>query len=165
MCYLRVNGYAAETERTFFLSKPTEEERSIFNHMREARQKALEQVKPGIKCSDIDLVAQNFLKEKGYGNYLLHRSGHGIGQGNHEGPWIANGSDHILQENMVISIEPGIYIPEIGGFRHSDTVLVTKDGYELLTKYCRDIDELTIGKSKLVKKIIGKIIQGAMGIK
>ena len=164
MCYLRVNGYAAETERTFFLSEPTEEEKNIFTHMREARKKAFEVIKPGANCSDVDRAAQDFLKEKGYGKYLLHRTGHGIGQGNHEGPWVAEGSDHVLEENMVISVEPGIYIPEIGGFRHSDTVLVTKDGYELITKYPRDIEDLTILKPKQLRKMIGKIVQKAMKI-
>jgi len=164
MCYLRVNGYAAETERTFFLSEPTEEERKIFNHMREARKKAFEVIKPGVRCSDVDRAAQDFLKEKGYGKYLLHRTGHGIGQGNHEGPWVADGGDHILDVNMVISVEPGIYIPEIGGFRHSDTVVVTKDGYELLTKYNRDIEDLTFLKPKRFSRMIGKIVQKAMKI-
>jgi len=164
MCYLRVNGYAAETERTFFLSEPTEEERTIFNHMRSARQKAFEIIKPGVKCSRVDKAAQDFLKECGYKEYLLHRTGHGIGQGNHEGPWVADGSDHILEENMVISVEPGIYIPELGGFRHSDTVLVTKSGYELLTKHSREIEDLTILKPRRMKKMMGKIIQKAMNI-
>jgi Xaa-Pro dipeptidase len=164
MSYLRVNGYAAETERTFFLSDPTEEEKKIFNHMCEARQKAFEVIKPGVKCSEVDCTVQNFLKEKGYGDYLLHRTGHGIGQGNHEGPWIAEGSDHILEENMIISIEPGIYIPDIGGFRHSDTVLVTKDGYELLTKFNRDLEDLTIIKPKRIKRLMGKFVQKALKI-
>ncbi|HHW07573.1 MAG TPA: M24 family metallopeptidase [Clostridia bacterium] len=69
----------------------------------------------------------------GFKDNLLHWTGHGIGLGNHEGPFIAEGSTDILKESMVISIEPGIYIQNLGGFRHSDTVLVTKDGFELLT--------------------------------
>lgn len=165
MCYLRVNGYAAECERTFCLAPPTEQHKQMFQAMQVAREKAFAMVKPGVRASDVDKAAMDYLTKAGYGDYLLHRTGHGIGQGNHEGPWVAEGSDHILQENMVISIEPGIYIPEIGGVRHSDTVLITKDGYECLTKYPTDLKSLTILKKRFLKKIKGQIIQKAVGMK
>jgi len=165
MSYLRVNGYAAECERTFFLSEPDEKVKQMFADMREARKRAFGMIRPGVSCSDVDKAAMDYLREKGYGDYLLHRTGHGIGQGNHEGPWVAEGSEHILEENMVISVEPGIYIPEIGGVRHSDTVLVTKDGYECLTKFPMDIESLTIKKSRFFKKLKGKIIQKAVKMK
>ncbi|MCY3413137.1 MAG: aminopeptidase P family protein [Candidatus Heimdallarchaeota archaeon] len=165
MSYHHINGYAAECERTFFLSEPSEKVRQMFADMEEARNRAFALIKPGVKCSDVDKAAQDYLKEKGYGEYLLHRTGHGIGLGNHEGPWVANGSENILKENMVISVEPGIYIPEIGGVRHSDTVLVTKDGYELLTSYPMDLDSLIIKKKRLFKKLKGKIVQKAVKMK
>ncbi len=164
MSYLRVNGYAAECERTFFLSPPSEKEKQIFEDMYAAQQKAFDMIKPGVSCAELDRVTLNYLKEKGYGEYLLHRTGHGIGLGNHEGPWVSDGSDHILEENMIISVEPGIYIPEIGGFRHSDTVLVTSSGYKLLTHFPRDIESLTILKTRPLKKMKGWIIQKAVGI-
>ncbi|TFG17874.1 MAG: aminopeptidase P family protein [Promethearchaeota archaeon] len=165
MSYNRINGYAAECERTFFLTKPTPKEVEIFNDMLAARQLALNMLKPGASCNDIDKIVYDFLVEKGYGDNLLHRTGHGIGQDNHEGPYIARGSTTELEEHMVVSIEPGIYIPEIGGFRHSDTVLITNSGYELLTNYPTDIDTLTIQPKKMLKRIKGKIIKIAMGIK
>ena len=165
MSYLRVNGYAAECERTFCLSQPTEKHKQMFSAMQEARKRAFAMIRPGVKASDVDKAAMDYLKDEGFGEYLLHRTGHGIGQGNHEGPWIAEGSDHILKENMVFSVEPGIYIPEIGGVRHSDTVLVTKDGYECLTHYPTDLKSLTILKSKPLKKLKGKMIQKAVGMK
>ena len=165
MSYLRVNGYAAECERTFCLAPPTEKHKKMFAAMQEARNRAFALIRPGVKASDVDKAAMDYLKEVGYGEYLLHRTGHGIGQGNHEGPWIAEGSNHILKENMVFSVEPGIYIPEIGGVRHSDTVLVTKDGYECLTHYPTDLKSLTILKSRPLKKLKGKIIQKAVGMK
>ena len=112
----------------------------------EARNKALELVREGALCSEVDLAAKNSLIEMGYEKYLLHRTGHGIGIGTHEAPWIAEGYDKPLKENMIISIEPGIYIQDYGGFRHSDTVLVKKDGYELLTKFPRELEELIIPK-------------------
>lgn len=165
MSYNRINGYAAECERTFFLTKPSQKEVEVFNDMLAARQLALDMLKPGASCNDIDKTVFDFLKEKGYGDYLLHRTGHGIGQDNHEGPYIARGSKTELEEHMVVSIEPGIYIPDIGGFRHSDTILITNSGYELLTNYPTDIDSLTIQSKKILKRIKGKIIKGAMGIK
>lgn len=128
MCYFRINGYAAECERTFFIGNPSKEVREHFYHMINARDRALSVLKPGVNCSDIDSEAKNYLIKSGYEDNLLHRTGHGIGLGNHEEPWIAQGSEEALRENMVISIEPGIYIDQLGGFRHSDTILITKDG-------------------------------------
>jgi Xaa-Pro aminopeptidase len=116
----------------------------IFEDMMEAREVALNQVCEGAICSDIDLAAKNNLVNKGYEKNILHRTGHNIGISNHEGPWVAEGDDLLLHENMVISIEPGIYSEGYGGFRHSDTVLVTKSGYELLTKTPVDLPSLTI---------------------
>ena len=165
MSFIRVNGYAAEVERTYFHQKPSEDERGLFQHMETARKVAFEKVRPGASCSEIDEAANGYLREKGLTEYLLHRTGHGIGLGNHEGPYVAEGSTDVLEANMVISIEPGIYIPDIGGFRHSDTVLVTDSGAEYLTKYPVDIDSLTIADYKIVKRLKGNLIRRAVGIK
>lgn len=146
MSFLRVNGYAAEVERTYFHRSPTLKVKEAFEVMQEARRRAFALVKPGVKCADIDVAANGYLKERGYGDYLLHRTGHGIELGNHEGPWVAEGNEEILQENTVISIEPGIYMPDVGGVRHSDTVLVTKDGAESLTKYPTGLESLMISR-------------------
>lgn len=165
MSYLRVNGYAAECERTFFLSKPTPKEAEVFHDMLAARKIALNMLHPGVSCHDIDKSTHDFLVEKGYKENLLHRTGHGIGMGNHEGPWVARGSKTEIEEHMVVSIEPGIYIPEIGGFRHSDTVLITNSGHEVLTNFPTDIDSLTIKSPRFLKRAKGKIIQKVMNIK
>ena len=85
--------------------------------------------------------------------------------GNHEGPYVAEGSPDNLEETMVNRLEPGIYVPDIGGFRHSDTVLVTPSGAEYLTKYAMDIDRLTVTDYKLSKRLKGKMIRRAVGIK
>ncbi len=148
MAYFRINGYAAECERTFFVSAPTREEKELFQHMMIARDAALSVLKAGIHASDVDAAAKGYLEKHGLGFTLLHRTGHGIGLGNHEAPFLAEGSDEILQENMVVSIEPGIYLDGVGGFRHSDTVLITKNGFEWLTQSARDLDVLTILSSK-----------------
>jgi Xaa-Pro aminopeptidase len=162
MSYLRINGYASECERTFFIGKPQKEDEEHFIHMMSARNQALSILKAGVKCSDVDIKAKNYLVKKGYGNHLLHRTGHGIGMRNHEGPWIAEGNDEILRENMVISIEPGIYIEGIGGYRHSDTIRVTKDGYELLTKAPVEIQDVSILSSNIIPKVKGKIIRSTL---
>ena len=159
MCYFRINGYAAECERTFFIGKPDQERQEHFQHMINARQKALAILKAGVKCSDVDYEAKNYLIKNGYESKLLHRTGHGIGLGNHEEPWIAEGNDKTLCENMVISIEPAVYMEEIGGFRHSDTVLVTKDGYELLTSFPISIEEMTIVNSNHMARLKGAVVK------
>jgi Xaa-Pro dipeptidase len=162
---VRVNGYAAECERTFFTVAPTDEVKKAFAAMTEARNRAFTQIKPGAKCADIDAVANGFLREKGYGDRLLHRTGHGFGLGNHEGPWVAEGSDEVLKENMIISVEPGIYLPGIGGVRHSDTLLVAGGGYELLTHYPTDLESLVIKGAGLLNRLRGSIIRAAIGMK
>ncbi|NIP92124.1 MAG: aminopeptidase P family protein, partial [Akkermansiaceae bacterium] len=137
----RANGYAAESERTYFTSTPSSEERGAFAAMLESRRLAFGMIRPGVPCAEIDGAVNEFLEREGYGGdeNRLHRTGHGIGLGNHEAPWIAVGSEDRLKENMVISVEPGIYLPGLGGFRHSDTVLVTGDGCELLTRLPTDL--------------------------
>ena len=164
LSFMRVNGYGAECERTFFVSQPTSQMQNMFTAMQEARRRAFDLVKPGMPCAEIDQTANGFLREEGLGDYLLHRTGHGFGLGNHEGPWVAEGSQDVLAENMLISIEPGIYIPGLGGFRHSDTVLVTRSGYERLTNYPTDIDSLTLRSGKFFTRLRGALVRKAVGI-
>ncbi|MBV7395607.1 M24 family metallopeptidase [Mameliella sediminis] len=144
LSFLRVNGYSAETERTFFVTQPSRQDAEVFETMVEAGRIGFAAIGPGVSCHDVDHKVMSFLRAEGFGDNLLHRTGHGIGMGGHEGPWVAEGSDDILQENMVISIEPGIYWRGQGGFRHSDTVLITADGYECLTHLPRDISAMTL---------------------
>ncbi|MBC8196581.1 MAG: aminopeptidase P family protein [Candidatus Marinimicrobia bacterium] len=157
LAFLRVNGYASECERTFFTKQPTEEEINYFNIMLKARKKCFEILKPGIKAEDIDIIANSYFESKGLTQNILHRTGHGIGLGNHEGPFLAISDKTILQENMVISIEPGIYIEGVGGFRHSDTVLITHNGYELLTHIPTQINDLIFTKIHPINRLKGKI--------
>jgi Xaa-Pro aminopeptidase len=165
LSFLRANGYAAECERTFFVSPPSQAMKEMFNIMLEARKRAFALIRPGVPCAEIDIAANGFLREQGLGDYLLHRTGHGLGLGNHEGPWVADGSADILKPNMVISIEPGIYIKDLGGFRHSDTVLVTPGGYECLTMHPADLDSLTLRSAKILTRLRGVLIRKAVGIK
>ncbi|MDY6790425.1 MAG: Xaa-Pro peptidase family protein [Thermodesulfobacteriota bacterium] len=164
LSFMRVNGYGAECERTYFVARPTNEMKKMFKTMQEARQRGFQLIKPGVSCAEIDRAANGFLRQEGLGDYLLHRTGHGFGLGNHEGPWVAEGSEDILTENMLISMEPGIYVPDLGAFRHSDTLLVTEDGYENLTPYPDDLDSLTIRKSKLFNRLRGSLVRRAVGV-
>ncbi len=159
MAYFRINGYASECERTFFLEKPTKEEEELFQHMLNARQRSLEVLKAGVRAADVDFAARDYLIGHGLKAALLHRTGHGVGLGNHEAPFIAEGSNEVLTENMVITIEPGIYIEGVGGYRHSDTILVTKDGYELLTTAPIELPDCIISKSNTIAKIKGSIMK------
>jgi Xaa-Pro dipeptidase len=162
----RVNGYAAESERTYFTAPPSDDAREAFAAMMEARGIAFGMIRPGVACSEIDSKVNEFLCNRGYGgdDQRLHRTGHGFGLGNHEAPWVAEGSDDRLAENMIISVEPGIYLRGVGGVRHSDTVLVTKDGCEVLTKYPIDLEELIIRGWKPFRQIKRPLLCWALGL-
>ena len=140
----QVDGYGVEVERTFFLGNIPEKAKKPFEVMLNARSLAYDLLKPGVVMSEIDKKVRKFINAKGYGDFILHRTGHGLGITGHEAPFIAEGYDRELEPNMLISIEPGIYIPNIGGFRHSDTVLITEDGYMKLTKAPEELEDLVI---------------------
>lgn len=142
----KLNGYATELERTFFTNKPSEEMKRYYGYMMKARKLALSMLKPGVLLSDIDLAVRELLKSKGLENHIIHRVGHGMGVSNHEGPFVALGSKTILEKGMVMTIEPGIYFEGLGAFRHSDTIVITKTGYENLTDFPDDIESMTITK-------------------
>ncbi|MFX1594341.1 MAG: M24 family metallopeptidase [Promethearchaeota archaeon] len=142
--YAQVDGYGVEIERSFFLGYVPEDAIRPFEVMFEARALAYNMLKPGTIMSDVDKAVRKFIIEKGYGDNIIHRTGHGLGITGHEAPFLAEGYDKPLEQNMVISVEPGIYIPRVGGFRHSDTVLITGEGYQKLTKAPETLEELTI---------------------
>lgn len=138
------NGYRAELERTFFIGKPTIEQKRAFEIAQNAQEVAIDEVRAGIKAKEVDAKARSIFQKNGYGKYAIHRTGHGIGIGVHEEPYLRFDEDLILQENMVFTIEPGIYIKNVGGFRHSDTIIVHKEKCEIITKYPRDIESLIL---------------------
>src|SRR5207253_9501221 len=155
----RINGYAAECERTFFTAPPNAEERGRFELMQAARQLAIQLARPGASCHDIDASVNRFLAEKGWTPSLrLHRTGHGFGLGNHEPPWIAEGSTDVLAPNMVISIEPGLYQTGVGGYRHSDTFLVTDDGVQRLTTAPDTLADLTLRARSLKHRVRAALV-------
>jgi Xaa-Pro dipeptidase len=159
-----VHGYCAECERTSFTVRPGSEARSAFAAMMEARRRAFELARPGVPCSELDAAANGFLREEGYGANLMHRTGHGFGLSTHEGPWVAEGSEDVLAPGMLISVEPGIYLPGVGGVRHSDTVLITEGGYECLTQFPTDLESLTVGGAKLRQRLMGALTRRVAGV-
>ena len=110
----------------------------------EARQIAFERTVPGASMAEVDKAVRDHFAHHGYAENLLHRTGHGFGVTGHEAPFLAVGYEREIEPNMVFSIEPAIYLPGVGGFRHSDTVLVTEDGNVCLTQAPDQIDELTL---------------------
>ena len=94
--------------------------------------------------ADPFILLKQVLEEAGYGDYIMHRTFHGIGLGGHEYPYYTAFMDRKIMPGMVLSCEPGIYVPGFGGFRHSDTVIVTEEGPELCTKFPRDLESLTV---------------------
>jgi Xaa-Pro dipeptidase len=137
-----INGYRAENERTFFIGKPTEEQKKCFQLAVDAQKAGIDMIKPGVRAKDVDIASFKIFEEAGYGEYVQHRIGHGLGLSEHEEPYLRFDNDLILKEGMVYTIEPGIYVPGVGGFRHSDTVILTKEGCRSITKFPRNLEDL-----------------------
>ncbi|MGG1249777.1 M24 family metallopeptidase [Brevibacillus agri] len=134
-----VHGYIAECERTCFVEEATERQKEAFAVMLRAQQAALETIKAGVPMREVDRAARAVIQAAGYGEYAIHRTGHSIGLDIHEPPFFRFDEEALLQEGMVFTVEPGFYVPELGGFRHSDTVIVTRDGCEPITHVPRDL--------------------------
>lgn len=139
-----VNGYGTEVERTFFLGHVPENCVKPYEVMMEARAIAFDLCKPGESMHDVDAAVYQHLCKHGYGDNFLHRTGHGIGVTGHEGPFLAMGYDRVIEPNMVFTIEPAIYIPGIGGFRHSDTIITADSGIINLTPIRDSLADLTL---------------------
>jgi Xaa-Pro aminopeptidase len=137
-------GYVSELERTMILGAPSDQQRRMFDHMLNLQTIAMEALEPGTPCSAVDLEVRAYFAKHDLMPYWKHHSGHTIGLRYHEGPFLDHGDHTEIKAGMVFTVEPGLYIPEMGGFRHSDTVLVTDDGAEMLTYYPRDLESLTI---------------------
>ncbi len=137
-------GYLSELERTMFVGEPTQEQTRMFEHMKALQEVAFDTIKPGALCSDVDKAVRSYFEEHGLWEHWRHHTGHAIGLRYHEGPFLDSGDHTEIRPGMVFTVEPGLYAPDLGGFRHSDTVLVTGDGIEILTYYPRDLASLVI---------------------
>ena len=137
-------GYGSELERTMIMGKPSAKQEKYFNLMLEAQTLAIDALRPGIPCSDVDKKLRAFFKKHKLEEYWRHHSGHAKSTQIHEAPFLDVGDERVMEVGMVFTVEPGIYLNGFAGFRHSDTVAVTPDGAEFLTYYPRDLESLTI---------------------
>jgi Xaa-Pro aminopeptidase len=137
-------GYQAELERALVIGPPTDRMKWLFEHMRASQEAAFAAIRPGATCADVDRAVLSYFEEHDLLGYWRQHTGHGTGLRNHEAPFLDVGVPTQLEPGMVFTVEPGLYDPEVGGFRHSDTVVVTEDGYDLLTDYPSDLESLTL---------------------
>jgi Xaa-Pro aminopeptidase len=140
----RLNGYVCENERTFFVGPPGKEQASAFEASVEAQAAAAEAFVAGATMADVDAAAQRVFERRGFGDHVIHRTGHGIGLAGHEYPDDIAFNYRPLLEHEVFSCEPGIYLYGVGGFRHDDTVIVQKGRPEITTKFPRDLESQTV---------------------
>lgn len=139
-------GYCADMTRTIVVGKATEKQRKIYNIVLKAQEEVLKEIKPGITGYELDKIARDIITKEGYGENFGHGLGHGVGLEVHELPRLAN-SDKAkiaMESGMVITDEPGIYIPEFGGVRIEDLILVTEDGCKILSHSTKDLLEINI---------------------
>ncbi|MFH9727224.1 aminopeptidase P family protein [Streptomyces sp. NPDC017254] len=122
------HGYGSDTTRTVHVGEPTDEERRVHDLVREAQQAGFEAVRPGVACQDVDRAARKVITDAGYGEYFIHRTGHGIGVTTHEPPYMIEGEELPIVPGMCFSIEPGVYLPGRFGVRIEDIVTATEDG-------------------------------------
>jgi Xaa-Pro aminopeptidase len=137
-------GYHSELERTMVIGPPSDEQKRLFDHMVALQDTAFEAIRPGRPCSSVDDAVRAYYDAHALWDNWRHHVGHAIGLRYHEGPFLDRGDPTEIQPGMVFTVEPGLYAASVGGFRHSDTVVVTDDGLEFLTYYPRDLEALTL---------------------
>ena len=133
-----VNGFCSDMTRTVVYGDASEKQMEIYNIVNSAREQAIEKIKIGVKASEVDAVARDYISSFGYGEYFGHGTGHGVGLLVHEYPALNSRSNYILKSDIVVTVEPGIYLPDFGGVRVEDMVLVTEHGATLITKSKRE---------------------------
>src|SRR5438132_223541 len=141
---VEVGGYTSELERTVIVGKPNSRAKRYFEAMLKAQDAALKEFRPGITCNRVDEAARKSIEGSGLMDAHRHHTGHGIGLDGHEPPWLDTGDRTVMREGMVFSCEPGLYFPGYAGFRHSDTVVITKKAVDFITHYPRGLEELTL---------------------
>ena len=134
-----LSGYCSDMTRTLHMGRPTAEARRVYDAVRDAQQAGLEAVRPGKNVGEVDSSARKLLYNKGLEKFFTHSTGHGLGFEIHEGPRVATGQKEVLRPGMVITVEPGVYLPEKWGVRIEDTVVVTETGCDILTKCSKEL--------------------------
>ncbi len=134
-----IDGYCSDITRTFVFQEVSDKQREIYKTVLHAQETALSLCRPGVRIGELDQRARSIIREAGYGEYFPHRLGHGLGIEVHEYPSIHERVEEPLQEGMVFTVEPGIYIPELGGVRIEDDVLITNNGATILTQFPKEL--------------------------
>jgi Xaa-Pro aminopeptidase len=135
----RRDGYCSDTTRMFVVGEPDPEFLLAYDVLLRAQEAAVQAVAPGVTAASVDRAARDLITSAGYGEWFIHRTGHGIGRDAHEEPYIVEGNDTVLESSMAFSIEPGIYLPGRWGMRIEDIVVVTEGGVERLNRSSRDL--------------------------
>tara|TARA_Y100001970_G_scaffold281571_1_gene392609 strand:+ start:16142 stop:17230 length:1089 start_codon:yes stop_codon:yes gene_type:complete len=133
-----IDGYHSDMTRTFAIGDIDQDLWDMLNAVTDAQNRGCDTIRPGVKASDVDDACRSHLAMSNLSEYFVHGTGHGVGLEIHEGPWLNSQSDDILEESQVVTVEPGVYRPGIGGVRIEDTVLVTSSGYRRLTTAPKD---------------------------
>jgi len=140
-----VNGYHSDMTRTFILGKPDKTMIDRYNVVLEAQERALAALKPGVSCRALDAIARDYLTQAGYGEYFGHGLGHSFGLEIHESPRCGPyAEDETLSPGMTMTVEPGVYIPDWGGLRIEDSVIITERGKEVFTRFPKTLEEIII---------------------
>lgn len=134
-----LDGYNSDETVTVAVGEPESRQREIYQVVKDAHDRAIDAASPGVQCRELDAIARDYIRSKGYGDYFGHGLGHGVGLEVHEKPVISPRSEEVVEEGMVFTIEPGIYIPGWGGVRIEDTVRIDRQGCELLTRIPKDL--------------------------
>lgn len=136
--------YRSDLTRVLVTGRLSPKLEKIYRIVLEAQVSAIDAIRPGMTCEDVDRVARDIIDKAGYGKYFGHGLGHGLGLHVHEGPRLAKGVKTLLQPGMIVTVEPGIYLPDWGGVRIEDDVLVTRDGCEVLTSVSKELEDAVV---------------------
>ena len=137
-------GYRSDLTRVLVTGKVSAKLEKVYRVVLTAQQLGIEAIRPGVRCADVDAIARQHIDQAGFGKYFGHSLGHGIGLNIHEGPRLAAVSEQVLEPGMVVTVEPGVYIPNVLGVRIEDDILVTKDGCEVLTSVPKDFESAIV---------------------
>jgi Xaa-Pro aminopeptidase len=139
------NGYRSDLTRIVVTGKVSPKLEKVYNVVLRAQQAGIEAVRPGVRCCDVDAAARKVIEDAGYGKHFGHGLGHGVGLDIHELPRLRDGVEATLKPGMIVTIEPGVYLPGWGGVRIEDDVLVTRSGHDVLTSVPRSLDDSVVG--------------------
>ncbi|EKN65090.1 X-Pro dipeptidase [Neobacillus bataviensis LMG 21833] len=134
-----VDRYCSDITRTVAYGDINDKQKEIYDTVLKAQLAAIEASKPGVTAAEVDLTARRIIAETGYGDYFPHRLGHGLGIGVHEYPSMTETNQLVIEEGMVYTIEPGIYVPDVAGVRIEDDIYITADGAKILTKFPKEL--------------------------